>query len=132
MCVAVAVKLHPQEVRCKAYVTCADIDVVRGVYIIDGGILVVRPGDGIDRYGERNASTSPNQRGGSAYLIRGKVVQCSPLVVGSPTPPVLHRLEESIELLRRDAIRFCSGCVHVFTSSGKMRHVSVPATFTTS
>src|SRR6516162_8681527 len=81
---AVTVKLDSQEVRGEANVARADVHVVRGVHEIKGRIRIVWSRDGVDRDRERYASSAPNERGGSAYLVRREVIQGPALVVRSP------------------------------------------------
>src|SRR5262245_18801916 len=66
MRVAVPVKLDSQEVRGEANVPRTDVHVMRGVHVIEGGIRIIRAGDGVDRDRQRYASATPDERGGGA------------------------------------------------------------------
>src|SRR5262249_30998332 len=119
----VAVKLNSQEVRGEAYVTRADVNVMGGVHIIKCRIWIVRAGDGVDRDRERYASSTPDECGGSADLVRCEVVQGSTLVVRPPATPVFQRREEAVELLDRHAAALEFGLDHALASR-KMAEVA--------
>src|SRR5262249_54288347 len=119
--------LDPQEVRGEANVTRADVNVMRRVHIIKGRIRIVRSGDGVDRDRERYASPTPDERGGSADLVRCEIVQGSPFVVRPPATPVLQRREESVELLNRHAAAFGFGLDHALAPRRWPRLRAIPA-----
>ncbi len=101
MGVAVAVEREAEVIGGEGQRARADVDVVTLHDMVRHRAGVVRACHRVHRDRHRHLPSGPDQRGRRPHRAGGDVVQRPELVLGTPAPPVLDRLEDLVELPQR-------------------------------
>src|SRR5712692_1089901 len=116
---AVAVTLHAEKVHGEADPRFTHGYVVVLGHVMDCRVRVVGTGHGVDGYRHRDGASGTNQRRRALDVLRGDVVQGTPLVVSAPAAPVLDGVEHRLELVERDVQSSLTGLWHQRTAPGR-------------